>query len=407
MPRALHCALCVVMAAGILGAASVASADPCAISADEMGALASVDLSAGGGIGGTGILGDDSGLGGTGLAADGDDSGIGGTGLTADGDDSGIGGTGIFGTVTAFGSVCVNGLRVHYANDAEVEVNGRPADVSALGVGQVVWILAAERDGRLETDRIAVHSAVAGRIEAVDAARRRLRVAGWDIIVPDDSRPIVLGAGRQRGFASLAVGQSVDGSGLPDADGAVVASRVVVGGEALGIGAAPLRVGDLVSSTSGVEMLSIEGYVDQRLASDRVLVGGLEVDLSGRPDLAGRVTRGQRIRATGRLAPDGSLRVEWRPIRVPRLPVHEQPALIPSDSSPRIDDRGVIPIDKQPDDKGPKSIKPSVRPERVRPPRGNVAPHIDKPERPDYPVIDRPEKPVKPGIDILIVPRGG
>ncbi len=397
-----------------LAATSGASANPCAIPDDDAGALASVDLSQDGafsnanvdgddsGIGGTGIRGDDSGIGGTGIRGDGsalagrsargDDIGIGGTGLA---DESGIGGTGVFGTITALGSMCVNGLRVHYSADTEVSVNGRETDASVLAVGQVVWSIAMNREGRLETDRITVHSAVTGRIEAVDAAKRRLHVAGREVLVPDDSRTIVIGPTRRLGFGSLATGQNVDVSGLTDAGGVVVASRVVVVDEVPPSSGARVRIADLVAAASGVERLSIEGYVDRPMRADRVLVGGLAIDLSGRAEQTGRIDHGTRIRATGRLAPDGSLRVEHPRARPPGPPVRQpnvsQPPAEPPERS-----------DKAPVVKPVTRVEPALPPTTNKPPKPPEKPHvprIDRPEVPSVRKVDRPDRSTTPRVD--------
>ena len=252
-----------------------------------------------------------------------------------------------------------------------------------MGVGQVVWILATTRDGRLETNRIAVYSAVAGRIEAVDAASRRLRVAGRDVLVPDGSR--VQGAGGRRGFASLTRGQNIDVSGLLDAEGAVIASRVVVVSEVPRADIAPTRVGDLIAASSGIERLSIEGYVDRRIRADRILVGGLEIDLSGRPAQVGRIDRGARVLATGYIAPDGSLRVTRQLIRPP---VPKRPLETPGDSSLGSEDAGVTPVERA---TVPTDVESPIRLEQEIPVRVE---RLDLPDRPTLQRIDRP-KPVE------------
>jgi len=91
------------------------------------------------------------GVGGTGHSEP--SGGIGGTGLG--GDQGGVGGTGIYGTITAFGSICVNGLRVQYDDAVPVELGGAPASADALAVGQVVFLEATPRDGDLFARRIA------------------------------------------------------------------------------------------------------------------------------------------------------------------------------------------------------------------------------------------------------------
>src|SRR5262249_10194711 len=75
-----------------------------------------------------------------------DPGGIGGTGI----DPGGIGGTGqraevevgVLGVVTGFASICVNGIEVHYDAMTPVALNGDLVSANALGVGQVVSVLA-------------------------------------------------------------------------------------------------------------------------------------------------------------------------------------------------------------------------------------------------------------------------
>lgn len=103
------------------------------------------------GLGGTGVAGDDSGLGGTGVT--GDDSGLGGTGVT--GDDSGIGGTGIFGTITSTSSICVNGVRIRFGDEVVVVFEaGTAVGAGNLAVGQTVWLVAHPGERGLQTDQI-------------------------------------------------------------------------------------------------------------------------------------------------------------------------------------------------------------------------------------------------------------
>jgi hypothetical protein len=71
-----------------------------------------------GGVGGTGntVSPTKGGVGGTGKSERPANGGVGGTGLQA----GGVGGTGIVGTITGFGSVCVNGLEVEYDHSTPV-----------------------------------------------------------------------------------------------------------------------------------------------------------------------------------------------------------------------------------------------------------------------------------------------
>ena len=195
--------------------------------------------------------GDESGLGGTGLA--GDESGLGGTGIS--GDESGLGGTGIFGTITSLGSICVNGHRVLFDDDLRVVLADGSEDGSgALAAGQTIWLVAsAAADGRLFTSEV------------------------W--LLPE--------------------------SAPQSAVGVWLAQRIAEAG--------PLA------------RLSIEGPVDAGPERDRIEVYGIAVearDVEALRDAAESVTR---LRVSGSLEDDGTLRVD----RVTAPEPREEPA--PSD----------------------------------------------------------------------------
>jgi len=90
------------------------------------------------------------GAGGTGLqASEETGTGTGGTGFGGDDDSgTGTGGTGIFGVVTGFGSVCVNGHEVDYDARTLIRQDGKSATISDLAVGQTV---------RIQTSRTSTH----------------------------------------------------------------------------------------------------------------------------------------------------------------------------------------------------------------------------------------------------------
>ena len=133
----------------------------------------------GSGLGGTGHSDERSGIGGTGYASEG--SGLGGTGYEGDpgsfGDpgvvdeESGMGGIGVFGTITRFGSVCVNGLHVFFDDSVAVRLNDLDVRGSeALELGQMVWLVAMQQDGRLVTDEIDVLGDAENGIDFEDLA---------------------------------------------------------------------------------------------------------------------------------------------------------------------------------------------------------------------------------------------
>ena len=125
------------------------------------------------------------------------DQGIGGTGWTAGTDsDQGIGGTGIVGTIQRFGSIFVNGVRVGYAPDVPVWIDGTRVTASSLKVGHVVRVAVMVVAGRTVTRAIHVTSEVVGPVDRatagslsilgqqVDIARlpRRSRIRPGDVV---------------------------------------------------------------------------------------------------------------------------------------------------------------------------------------------------------------------------------
>lgn len=166
----------------------------------------------------------DPGIGGTGHQP-GEGNGIGGTGQPFN-QNPGIGGTGIIGTITGFGSILVNGYEVDYAADQPINSDfGAPVHADALRVGQVVAV-DAEGDGQhLRARTIAVQHEVAGRINSVDRASGTFMVLGQTVsaengIVADKSGQSV------HSISDLAVGDSIEVSGLRRDDGVIAASRI-------------------------------------------------------------------------------------------------------------------------------------------------------------------------------------
>nr|CRH05211.1 Exported protein of unknown function [Candidatus Magnetococcus massalia] len=166
------------------------------------------------GIGGTGRELAERGIGGTGLIQTAD-RGMGGTGKTVA--EGGIGGTGIIGTVSAFGSIWVNGAHVHYNQGTAFAEDGATTDYQRLRLGQLVMVEAREEGGRLVASSVAIHHAVIGPVTAVDGENQQLEVLG---------QRVTLGSTQLAEGAGLKVGQWLSVSGLRDGSGAIVASRL-------------------------------------------------------------------------------------------------------------------------------------------------------------------------------------
>ena len=289
--------------------------------------------------------------------------GIGGTGIRADG---GIGGTGaragadvtLFGVITAFGSIWVNGVEVQYDRSTPIELNGAPE----LAVGQTVLVQARTSGGNeARASSIRVADAVVGPVTATDAARGLVYVAG---------RPVRVDASTPRGAGVTAdlprAGETLRVSGFATSDGTIVATRV----ERAQPGArAPRDQVDAADLRS--RRFIVEGYVTG-ISRDELRVGA--VAFASESPVSAALARDQLVRVSGRNE-NGRLVVD-RAERVERAERGERGGR---------DGRG---SDDRPDNSGRGSVD---RPDRSGPDRP------ERPERPDRSGSDRPERPERSG----------
>ncbi|MEH3144343.1 MAG: DUF5666 domain-containing protein [Methylobacterium frigidaeris] len=269
------------------------------------------------------------------------DQGIGGTGIrpgSGSGSDPegdrGIGGTGVVGTIRDFGSIVVNGLRIAYPPDAAVTIDGRPASVADLRLGQVVRVVAREGESGLTTARIAVEREVTGPVEAV--GRGRLRVLGQRVATAGMTGPAqgwrigdrVAVSGLRRPDGSIAAsliepagaagdrvtgpvrrirdgGAEIGALRLRGLDPALIGRRTTVEGDAVRGGLAVSGAQEAATGFGpGVARLSVEGYVTRSGGGLR-LGSGLVLDGAG----AARVSGGLAV-VEARVSPNGQVRVE-------------------------------------------------------------------------------------------------
>ncbi len=390
------------------------------------------------GIGGTGVSGDEDGIGGTGHS--GDDDGVGGTGFAnADGiggtglsDDDGVGGTGIWGTITNFGSICVNGLRVQYDDETKILRNGELTEAAALQRGQVVWVEATARTSGLMANHIAAVSAAVGRLSGLDTATRRFTVGKQTVWVPEGIVWAGLPETSSAKFAALQPGDTVDVSGLRGDDGTIVATRIVRSDKAQPDYQGP-RLDALVRESPRVKQLSVEGFRDQQDPGTTSRVSGIAVEGSRLRKLApaSRVwvsgPRSGAVRMDARKvlyrplqrAPSRAARAEdaqlWQEqvseteapqvIETGTPPVAETPG---SDIAPVTGDSRVLPVavkpSQAPTDRtsgsvtkpaSPTRASPNERPQAIE--RPQKPQRIDRPIKVDRPVrIERPERIERP-----------
>lgn len=180
--------------------------------------------------------------------------GLGGTGIAAqtvvahvNGD--GLGGTGIIGTISGFGSIIVNGLELEYDGRTAVQTDGALGNLEDLKIGQVIQGVARRTGDKLYLDKLEMQHAVTGPIEAIDHDAQSLTVLGQRVRAN-------LGGDKAaaEAFRTLTRGDMVSISGLRQADGTIIATRVdqqpadgrvIVRGTAHVMGDGTVKLGDL------------------------------------------------------------------------------------------------------------------------------------------------------------------
>ncbi len=153
------------------------------------------------GIGGTGQKLADKGIGGTGKKINETGSGLGGTGRQMAATGAGLGGTGdklelpqdavlqVYGRITGFGSICVNGIEIEYKDDTPVEKEGEALSPDGLKIGQIVSLVAERHGGGLfEARAIAIEPSLPERGErpvALAAGVTHVSLQGHVAALPD------------------------------------------------------------------------------------------------------------------------------------------------------------------------------------------------------------------------------
>lgn len=329
-----------------------------------------------------------------------DEGGIGGTGFRPHdpGDDDGIGGTGVIGTVTGFASICVAGVEVHYAADTPVQVDGVPATIADLAVGQVVEILADGTGDQLNAREIAIRHVVSGPVtgKGTDA----IGVVGQRVELGDATRV----------EGDVTTGAYVEVSGMRRPDGVVVASRVTrvasrdtvsLTGPLAASGAATSIAGTTVELPAGTTAVAGEdvrvvgtwrdGAIRARSAEPvpRVPFAGraarVEIEGFAQVSATGQVRVGPYVVTGAMPASAGRVRVEGR-LRNDALIVD---GIQPMTELPL---RPVRPGGGGPGRSGP----PPARPGRDAPPPDVGSGRGGPPPRPDVPGADRPAVPERP-----------
>ncbi|WP_347332212.1 DUF5666 domain-containing protein [Marinimicrobium locisalis] len=205
---------------------------------------------------------------------------------------AGIEGTGspatvVSGSVTAYGSIYVNGVHVEI-DTADVSVNGAPAGVEDIQLGMVVDVELAELDGdQAVADEVRYTRLLQGSIESVTEssdARKALKVLGQTVIVYDDIQFDGVA------FEALSEGVGIDVSGHVDDSDRLVASRV--------------------SAAESVtpEVVGVVEALDEQ--TQRFLINDLWVSFSGSDITGGELAEGTKVRVSGGVLNEDGLAAE-------------------------------------------------------------------------------------------------
>ncbi|MGH8503939.1 MAG: DUF5666 domain-containing protein, partial [Gammaproteobacteria bacterium] len=187
----------------------------------------------------------------------------------------GIGGTGISnGTVTAFGSIFVNGVEFDTSTTVFTR-GGQPATESDFNVGEVVTVRGTfNEDGTGTAQRVTYESVVGGAVTSVSATdESQIEVLGQPVIITPAT---VLG-----NFASpteLLPGNVLEISGFVNADNSFTATRIV-------------RTENVF--IPGVSSTEVRGFVSALDETDQSFeIGGLTVRFSAPQLVQGQLSNG-------------------------------------------------------------------------------------------------------------------
>ncbi len=341
--------------------------------------------------------------------------GLGGTGISnqmvADNrNGDGLGGTGIIGTISGFGSILVNGLKLEFDRATAVVTDGRPAALDELRIGQVIQGVAKKRaDGQLYLETLDIQHAVSGPITAIDYKTQSMTVLGQNIRLN-----LAGDKAATEAFRTLRAGDVVSVSGLRLEDGTIIASRVdeqshdgrmLVRGTADDANAAQIRIGALlVPLTSDATTLSAPKAGERVFVSGRMINGAFVPDVIsgggglpftgqvGEVSLEGYAPRSRQVNGEVKLhgatidaeALPGTISPDDRIVVTGQITA---PNHVKATAISKI--RTVVTIMKANGSRRPSATRPDTsRPERVVPER----PQIERPDnvRPDRPGVERP-----------------
>ena len=153
-----------------------------------------------------------------------------------------------FGSITELNSATVNGIR-YDTNATNVQVNGLPANVSDLKLGQVVAL-----DGEVNfsnalgrADEIRYSASIIGPVENIDATAKRLIVMGQTVLTNADT--VFDQSIDPDTFAGLALGTTTQISGFLNAAGDIVTTRIEPDTTSTGV--------QLIGTVAGLDLVNM------------------------------------------------------------------------------------------------------------------------------------------------------
>lgn len=154
--------------------------------------------------------------------------GLGGTGMTPPisqlsasqlfSSDRGLGGTGIIGTISAFGSIWVNGVEIELTSSTQLLMDGAAATEADLRVGQQVKVLTRYHQGEVVAATVLIEHQLIAVVEGVAADGSEILLLGQRV----QRAPLAPGV-----WPSVRLGDTVRISGYHGADQTLLATDVM------------------------------------------------------------------------------------------------------------------------------------------------------------------------------------
>jgi uncharacterized protein DUF5666 len=210
-----------------------------------------------------------------------------------------------WGTITAFGSVYVNGVRYDVSR-ATLKKNDTTVAQTGLAVGEVALVRGREdtQTGQGEADSVDVEDSVVGPIKTIDLVKNQLTVLGQTISVTANTS---FGAGiTPADLKGLTSKDSVEVSGLPGMDGVIMATRI--------------------GRAESTEPLQVLGTVASVGAMHTLMINALTVDFSAANPSGFAPAPGDLVIARGTLFNDTTMTLTATALRLANTDRDEQAA---------------------------------------------------------------------------------